>query len=122
MCLSVQRIRVRATKKWYIHCIVRHGHQLRGLKPHPGRAAVVALDLDCCFGPSHELEMTESRLSSALLMRVVGGAGDDLEEGLDVVVSLSEVMVGTQSVFPGGSVGNCRRSDVLLVDLVITAP
>ena len=83
---------------------------------------VMALGLDCCFGPSHVLEMTESRLCFAFLMRVIEGAGDDPEEDVDVVVSLSEVMVGTQSVFPGGSVGNCRRSDALLVDLVITAP
>ena len=82
----------------------------------------MTLGLDCCFGPSHVLEMTESRLSSARFARVVGGAGDEPEEGLDVVVSLSEAMVGTQSVFPGDSVGNCRRSDVLLVDLVMTAP
>jgi len=97
--LLVQRIRVRATKKWYIHCTVRHGHQFRGLKPHEGRAAVVAFGLDCCFGPSHVLEMTESRLSSARFARVIGGAGDEPVEGLDVVVSLSEAMVGTQSAF-----------------------
>jgi len=83
---------------------------------------VVALGLDCCFGPSHVPEMTESRLSSAPLVREIGGAGDEPVEGLDVVVSFSEVMVGIQGVFPGGSVGDCRRSDVLLVDLVITAP
>jgi len=113
---------VRATKNWYIQRMMRHGHQLRGLKPHRGRATRVALGLDCCFGPSHVLEMTESRLSSAPFPRVFGGAGDEPGEGLDVVVSLSEVMVGTQSVFPGGSVGNCRRSDVLPVDLVMTVP
>jgi len=68
------------------------------------------------------LEMTESRLSFAPFPRITGGAGDEPGEELDGVVSLSEVMVGTQSVFPGGSVGSWRRSDVLLVDLVITAP
>ena len=66
--------------------------------------------------------MTESRLSSAPFAQVIGGAGDELGEGLDEVVSLSEAMVGTRSVFSMGSVGNCRRSDVLLVDLVMTAP
>jgi len=101
---------------------MRHGHQLQGLKPHRGRATRVAWGLDCCFGPSHVFEMTESRLSVAAFPRVIGGAGDEPVEGLDVVVSFSEVMVGTQSVFPAGSVGSCRRSDVLLVDLVITAP
>jgi len=78
--------------------------------------------LDCCFGPSHVLEMTESRLSSARSARLIKGAGDEPVERLDVVVSLSEAMVGTQSVFPEDSVGNCRRSDVLLVDLIMTAP
>ena len=68
------------------------------------------------------LEMTESRLSSARFARVIGGAGDEPEERLDVVVSLGKAVVGTQSVFPGDSVGSCRRSDVLLVDLVMTAP
>jgi len=43
--------------------------------------------------------MTESRLSSARFARVIGGAGDEPVEGLDVVVSLSEAMVGTQSAF-----------------------
>lgn len=68
------------------------------------------------------LEITESRLSSPPSMREIGGAGDEPVEGLDVVVSLKEVMVGTQNIFPGGSVGNCRRSDVWPVDLVMTAP
>ena len=78
--------------------------------------------MDCCFGPSHVLEITESRLSSATLIRDIGGAGDEPGEGLVVFVFLSDVTVGTQSVFPGGSVGNCRRSDVLPVDLVMTVP
>jgi hypothetical protein len=51
------------------------------------------------LGPSHVLEMTESRLSSRPFPGDMGVADEEPEEMLDVVAFLSNVVVGTPSLF-----------------------
>jgi hypothetical protein len=79
--------------------MIRHGHQPPGFNPHRGLVAVLVLDLEGGLGPSHVLEMTESRLSSRPFPRDMGVADEEPEEMLDVVASLSNVVVGTPSLF-----------------------
>jgi hypothetical protein len=102
--------------------MIRHGHQPPGFSPHRGLVAVLVLYLEGGLGPSHVLEMTESRLSSRPFPRDMGLADEEPEERLGAVASLGNMVVGTLSLFRWSPAGDCRRSDVLLVELVMTVP
>lgn len=64
--------------------------------------------------------MTKSRFSRETFLREKGAEGEVPEEGSDVLAFMGMVVAGVLRFLREGFTSRCRRSSVLLVDLVMT--